>query len=237
MRKIILIIGTLFVSYGFCLAQGKVKIENIDVTQEQDINDNASLRNAVYIFPEFSDGVIYFKNRTVSSGKFNYNTLNGEMQFLDNEKILSLAKPQDVAYAVINKKVFYYVSDTNFAELLVDNNTIKLCVKRSTKLADIQAKGAYGITKHTTTVKALVPTQQYELGIIRDLVYKINDEFLLENNGKFSKISNTKSFVKAFPQFKAEIERFVTSNKTDFKNEKDLIKLTNYCTQLSTIKK
>ena len=236
MKKVILTAWMLCTISSFCIAQNRLKIENIDVTQDQDINENELLRNAVYIFPEFSDGIIYFKNGTANKSKFNYNTLHGEMQFLDNEKVLSLANPQSVNYVIINKKVFYYMSGTHFAELLLDNDNIKLCVKRSTKLADIQAKGAYGTTNVTSSIWAVVPTQQYDIGILRDLVYKIEDEFYLENNRKFTKINNGKSFIKAFPQFKNEINRFVESNKTNFKNEKDLIKLTNYCTQLSLIK-
>jgi hypothetical protein len=75
------------------------------------------------------------------------------------------------------------------------------------------------------------------LAVYHNLTFNITDEFLLENNGKFIKVSNAKSFVKAFPKYKEEINRYVESNKPNFKNEQDLKKLTNYCIQLSLVKK
>jgi hypothetical protein len=93
------------------------------------------------------------------------------------------------------------------------------------------------MTNHTTAVSAIIPTQRYDIGILRDLIYKNVDEFFIEKNSKMTRITGLKSYLKVFPQFKNTITKYVESNKIDFKNETDLIKLTNYCIQLSLVKK
>ncbi|MDR2651710.1 MAG: hypothetical protein LBC68_05290, partial [Prevotellaceae bacterium] len=236
MKNIILITTTLlFVMCNFCVAQEKIKLENVNVNEEN-ISD-ALPRNAVYIFPDFIKGKVFFDNGATSTADLNYNTLLSEMQFLDKDSnILSLANPQDVTYITVGKKVFYYVSDKAFGELIVNSDNIKLCVKRRTEYTETKSQGAYGqsnITSAITNINSLNQFKHSELSVFRDLEFIIKDEFLLEKNGKFTKISNAKSFVKAFPNYKEEITRFVETNKTNFKNEKDLIKLTNYCIQLS----
>ncbi|MDR1553884.1 MAG: hypothetical protein LBS69_10570 [Prevotellaceae bacterium] len=241
MKNIILITtALLFVTCGFCAAQEKIKIENVNVLSNENINERLP-RNAVYIFPDFTEGKVFFKNGTITSAKLNYNTLAEEMQFVDNkENIMTLSNPQDIDFIIIDKKVFYYVSDKSFGELLANNDVSKLCVKRHTELAETKSRGAYGQSNATsaiTHINSLNKLKHNELAIFRDLEFTIKDDFLLARNGKFTKITNAKSFIKIFPQYKDEINRFVDVNKTNFKNEKDLIKLANYCTQLSLVKK
>ncbi|MDR2125956.1 MAG: hypothetical protein LBP63_03910 [Prevotellaceae bacterium] len=238
MKNIILITTLLLFSAGnICVAQEKIKVENVNVNNDDDIADILP-RNAVYIFPDFMEGKVFFKNGTVTSANLNYNTLTEEMQFVDDkENILTISNPQDIDYVIIDAKVFYYVSGKKFGELLTINDEVKLVVKRKTKISDVLAKGAYGQVNTTFSVTSVVPTRQYDIGILRDLTFNIIDEFLLEQNEKFSKITGIKSFLKIFPKYKDDISKFAESNNINFKNEKDLIKLTNYCTQLSLVKK
>ncbi|MDR2065359.1 MAG: hypothetical protein LBP85_06600 [Prevotellaceae bacterium] len=241
MKNIMLITTVLlFVACNFCIAQEKIKVENVNVSNEDDIA-NSLPRNAVYIFPDFTEGKVFFKNGTTTSAKLNYNTLTEEMQFVDDkENIMAISNPQDIDYVIINKKVFYYVSEKSFGELLANNDAAKLCVKRRTEYTETKSQGAYGQSNATsaiTNINATYDFKRSQLSVLRDLTFKIIDEFLLERNGKFTKITGIRSFFKIFPQYKDEITKFVESNKINFKNEKDLIKLTNYCTQLSLVKK
>ncbi|MDR3287597.1 MAG: hypothetical protein LBT27_09170 [Prevotellaceae bacterium] len=72
---------------------------------------------------------------------------------------------------------------------------------------------------------------------IKSAKFTILDEFMLKKDGKYTKILNSKSFLKLYPQFKNEITQYISSNNIDFNKEKDLIKLTNFCNQLSLVKK
>ncbi|MDR1984138.1 MAG: hypothetical protein LBQ28_04880 [Prevotellaceae bacterium] len=242
MKKIILTTAILLIACSFCSAQKTVKIENIDVNAQTAVD--SLQRNVLYLFPEFIQGKVFFKNGATSTAKLNYNTLIGEMQFLDKENnILAIANPQDVAYVLIDKKVFYYVSGKRFAQLLVNNDDIKLCVSRHSEYYETKAQGAYGQSLATAAIsemKYLLDKKNInvnQLAVYRDVTYTIKDEFLLEKDGKFTKVNNVKSFIKIFPKYKEDISKYVATHKTNFKNEQDLIKLTNYCIQLSLVKK
>jgi hypothetical protein len=244
MKKIITYAFLFFCTATVCFAQksSKIAIKDIDVTSSEEII-NALPRDAVYIFPEFTQGKVFFKDGIIDSAKFNYNSLVNEMQYLDKGDILTIRNPQNVAYVLIAQRVFYYVSEKSFAEILINRDNIKLLAKRQTKHDYKQEKtAAYGQASATTAVTNFSQMhygggQNKDLAIRRDMQFTIVDEYLLEINGKFTKISGKSSFIKAFPALKNEINEYVKLKKPNFKNEKDLINLTKYCINLSTVEK
>ena len=245
MKNFIIHAVTFFFATTICCAQTvkKIEIKDIDVTNENEII-NALPRDAVYIFPEFTQGKVFFKNGIIDSAKFNYNSFVSEMQFLDKQgNILAVLNPQNVAYVIIGQRVFYYVSEKSFAEILISRENIKLLAKRQTRHDYKQEKtAAYGMSSATTSVSNLSNLyygsgQNKDLAIRRDMQFTIVDEFLFEVNGKFTKISGKNSFIKTFPALKNEINEYVKSKKVNFKNEKDISKLASYCINLTLVAK
>ncbi|MDR3287596.1 MAG: hypothetical protein LBT27_09165 [Prevotellaceae bacterium] len=235
---------TLLFVVGFtCFAQkvSVIEIKNVNVNDGKNIVE-ALPADTIYIFPEFTQGKIFFKNGIIDSAKFNYNTLISEMQFLDkNKNILSVLNPQDVSHVIIDNRVFCYVSEKSFAELLVNFNAVRFLKKCRIEYAYTQDKtAAYGQSSSTTSVvnykNVYANGDDKKLAVYRDIKFKIIADFFFETNGKFNKANNKNSFVKIFPQCKEEINKYVSAKKVDFKNEQDLIKLTNYCIQLITTK-
>jgi hypothetical protein len=245
MKNIITYAFLFFCTAIVCFAQknNKIEIRNIDVTNNYEII-SAMPRDAMYVFPEFTQGKVYFKNGIIDSAKFNYNTLVNEMQFLDEQgNILTIANPQNVAYVMIMQRVFYYVSEKSFAEILISHDNIKLLAKRKIKHDYRQEKtAAYGMASATTAVSNYSKMyydngQQTNLAIRRDMHFTIIDEYLLEIDDKFVKLSGKSVFIKAFPAVKNEINEYVKIKKTNFKKETDLMQLTRYCINLSTVEK
>ncbi len=63
----------------------------------------------LYQYPQFQNGVIYFKNGVRSSAKLNYSFLTQEFLFVNSKgDTLSIASPGDVKNAVIGSDYFYY---------------------------------------------------------------------------------------------------------------------------------
>ncbi|MDR3227713.1 MAG: hypothetical protein LBT56_08605 [Prevotellaceae bacterium] len=235
---------TLLFAVGFtCFAQkvSIIEIKNVNINDGKNIIE-ALPPDTIYIFPEFTQGKIFFKNGIIDSAKFNYNTLLSEMQFLDkNKNILSVLNPQDVSRVIIDNRVFHYISEKSFAELLVtfkDVNFFKKCRIEYTYTQDKTA--AYGQSSSTTAVvnykNIYANGDEKKLAVYRDIKFKIIDDFFFETDGKFNKANSKKTFIKVFPQCKDEINKYVSAKKVNFKNEQDLIKLTNYCIQIITTK-
>ena len=235
MKKITLIAVTLLLASGFCFSQKIIRAKNVNLNDPESIKNDIP-HGAIYIFDEFTDGTAYFKNGTTSSAKFNYNTLFEVMQFINkNDEVLAITNPDDINFVKIGDDFFYHLRRCEFAKILLNEN-IMLLVKRKTECTDYSKIGAYGQSSSTTAITQLnssrVYNKDYKFAIRQDLTLKISDEFYVRKDNKMSKITNKSTIIKAFPEYKSEINEYLEKKNVDLKNEQDLIKLVTYFNQL-----
>lgn len=236
MKKIMSLIAILLFASSFCFAQKIIKAKDVNLNDPESIQKNLPL-NAVYTFEQFTDGKVYFKDGTITSAKMNYNTLIEEMQFMnDKNEIMSVANPSETLLVKIGDKLFHQYKERQFAEVLL-NADIMLCVKRKTQCVDIDHKvGAYGQSSATSSISQVNSAQMrdahYKLAIRRDLTLKILDEFFVKKGNKMLKITSKNTIIKAFPEYKKEINEYFAKKDVDLKSEQDLLKLITYFNQL-----
>ena len=213
------------------------KREVVNTESGEDISKKVSTQ-IQYLFPEFTDGDVFYRGLPKSSGKLNYNMLVGEMQFVDNNnKILALANVQNVIVVKIEGRKFLPYKNNEFAEELMTTAKCQLMVRYRGNVAQHSKKGAYGTYSSTSSSTSYSSIngidRQYDLKIEENvLVSVINYYYLVGTNGKYSLIKNVISFTKQFPEHKAQIEKFVKENKTQFNNGNDLKSLLEFCSKL-----
>ena len=243
MRKITLIVVALLIASGFCFAQKTIKVKDVDLNDPQSIQTDVP-RGAVYTFDEFTDGRVFFKNGASSSAKLNYNTLIEEMQFItDKDEVLTVANPDQVLYIKIGDKYFYHLRGNEFTELLVNANVL-LCVKRKTEVSRQKKDGAYGQSSATAAVDDVkrfsdnfmvlggTIMKNYEFEDVRsNVTLRALDEFYVKKGDKMSKITNKSTIIKAFPEYKNEINEYFEQTNVNLKNEQDLIKLVTHLSE------
>src|SRR3979490_1611624 len=84
--------------FSICVQAQNNKIE---VKSTEDLKETLTTQ-ARYKYPDFSNAIIYFKNRAATAAPLNYNLLLGEMQFVDNTgDTLSVANEMDIKYITI----------------------------------------------------------------------------------------------------------------------------------------
>ena len=191
-----------------------------------------------YLFPEFSDGLVFNQNSTLSSGKLNYNTLVGEMQFLNNDVVLAL-NAKDIAVVNINSRQFFPYKGNEFTEELLSSDIFNLRVRRKGNAAPYARKGAYGMSSSTSSITSISSIsggdgRMYDLSVTEDIIVSVRYYYyLVGKNGKYIQISNVKTFTKQFPAFRKQIEEYAKENMIRFDNADDLKKLLVYCIELN----
>ena len=216
---------------AFVSAQESV-IVNVDSGDE--FSEKVS-KEVQYIFPEFTDGIVYFKNGKRVGSKMNYNNYLNEMHFMDNEEVLALLDLSDISIIVIDKRRFFSFNNSEFCEEILANDKIRLCLRRMGSISEYSKMGGYGMTSSTSAIKTYSSTYgsnnvRTDLKFLGEVKLKVNNLYYLMNDkGQFTQIKNVKNFTKQFPGNNAKIEAFVKENKTDFKNEEDLKTLLEYC--------
>ena len=188
-----------------------------------------------YIFEEFTEGIVVFKDFTSTKGKLNYNLLAGEMQFIDPSTNMVLSLIGDIRVVSIAGRDFIPRGRREYVEILV-NGEPALSVARTVKVSAQEKAGAYGTYSSTTSISTFnsifADGQKYDLSPDVRRTVKSDSSYWLIKGGKFTFIKNQKAFLNAYPKSKrASIEQFISENKIDFKNENDLINLTIFSNQ------
>ena len=189
-----------------------------------------------FLFPEFTVGDVFYKGYK-GSGKLNYNMLLGEMQFEENNQILSLANLKDVVMVNIGNRKFYPFNNKEFTEELLMTGKQNLRVRYKGNAAQHSKKGAYGTSSSTSSITSYSSissdNRQYNLTVSENILVTVNYfYYLVGTNGKHTLIKNVKSFTKQFPAYRTQIETFVKEHKTKFNNEEDLKTLLKFCSDL-----
>ncbi len=191
-----------------------------------------------YLFPEFTDGNVYYTGQPRGAGKMNYNMLLGEMQFIDTDRtVYSLSNVQDVIMVTIDNHKFYPFNDKEFVEELLTTDKIQLQVRRKGKTIPRSKEGAYGIQTSTSSVTTYnsvnLNDQTHQLTVKENVMITVdNFYYLVSVNNKRILVKNQKTFTKLFPLNKAQIETYIKEHNIRFDDENDLKNLVEYCSKL-----
>lgn len=200
--------------------------------------DKAVSANERYQYPKFLPGKLIFTNNSASTAQFNYNTLLGEMHFIDAKgDTLALANDPDIQLVTIGQDVFYYEYPKTYWLLLTDYNLGKLMVKRTMVLIDKEKQGGYNQSTgassiRTTTSYATNNGSMARLNSQADLLFLKKDEYkLMDKNRKFFS-ANQSGILGLFLKNKAVIKQYLKETPIDFRQEADLKKVLEFCATL-----
>ncbi|KAA9349986.1 hypothetical protein [Larkinella humicola] len=199
-----------------------------------------------YRYDQFCAGKVIYRNGTMATARFNYNILLGEMQFINasgdtlalaNEPVVrqvDLSEPTSAGAP--RQTVFLYDPKKGYLEVLADHTTLKLVVKQGLKMARNEKAGGYDQssgTAATTTYQSYSSgnTSVSKLDWKGDLVViKGRDYFIIDRNDRSYPL-NKASLLKVFAKHRQQVLAYLETESINFKQEDDLKKLLNYCSE------
>jgi hypothetical protein len=187
--------------------------------------------NELYSYPEFRTGTVTLKNGTSADVKLNYNSVFGEMQFIDPKKgdTISLAEERNIKFITFEKDTFYF--DEVWLQQIVNNTTMKVARKRLLEMTNKEKLGAMEVpgfgaietySKFTGSqhMKDLVAKER--LTFTEHITYYFGDRF---NN--FTK-ANKKSLLNFYRGQEEQLVAWLKENNTDFSKPDDMKKLFDF---------
>lgn len=206
---------------SFQVGPGKKIVEEIPITE-------------IYKYAEFKMGEVAFRNGTAANVKLNYNSVFGEMQYIDpkNGDSLSLAVEKDIRFIAVEKDTFYF--DDGWMELIGGTSTVKIGKKKLLEITNREKLGAmeapgfavetYNKFTGSQHMKDLVAKEK--LTFTEHVSYYFGDRF-----NHFSR-ANKKGLSKLYGDSYSSIDKWISQNKIDLSNEDDLKKLSVYLQSL-----
>lgn len=183
------------------------------------------------VFPSFQESVVKLKNGQSYKAVLNYEKTERQMVVLRNNQLYLFRDHQAVDTIFMAERIFV-PAETGFYELLV-NGPVVLFINHKAGLDNTGATLAYGSKTSTAGVthinKIFSNDGAINLKIPENFKVADDSEFLIKVDGQIQKVLNRKQFLKLFPGKTAELEEYISSNKTNFKSGKDLVGLIEFC--------
>ena len=182
-----------------------------------------------YLYPEFKEGQIIFKNGSINKARLNYNFVLGEIVFNQGKDTLEINRKKELRECIVDQDTFLY--DNGYMKLIHSGN-VRVGFKHYVKFKDVLKKGAMGTTARGASIDSynsiassgnlydLVPDEDIEL-------QKMNEYFISYSFGSFVQFRK-KNVHDLFPQHTDEIKSYLKSNKVDFDSVKDLMRFADY---------
>lgn len=177
----------------------------------------------IFLYPQFEQGTVVFKDGTSTAGRLNYNMLLATIQFVDPKgDTLSLANEQLIKHILVVKDTFYY-SDA-FLRIITGNGSVKLA-ERVFYREFIQKPGSYELSSATTatnTISSILEKRAYALNTDQELILKKSNQYYIGNRFNDFVIADKKNVLKLFQRHHTVIRNYFNEHAVDFTKAGDM---------------
>ena len=203
----------------------KVRIDNNKVSADS-INPQFK-----QIFPDFRGARIHYKGMMPIKCQANYNFLLDEILYI-NEKgeMMALANPVDLQYAIIDNRKFIPIHKGYYE--VIDEGEISLIYKWHCRIRQTKKEGVLGIDTDAPSVYQMnrisFDAKEWKMDVAQDALAFVEVVPYLKAKTKLIAVKGAGSFYKAYKGKSSEIKKYLSENPVDFKQEKDLRRLTTF---------
>lgn len=225
MQKLLFLLFILFYSLSvsaqsrksFSVGPGKKIVEEIPLTE-------------IYKYADFKMGEVALKNGTAANVKLNYNSVFGEMQYIDpkNGDTISLAVEKDIRFIAVEKDTFYF--DDGWLELIGGSPTVRIAKKKLLEITNREKLGAMEAPGFAVETYNKYTGSQHMKDLVAKETITFTEHISYYFGDRFNHFShaNKKGLYKIFGDAHERIDKWISENKIDLSNEDDLKKLSIY---------
>lgn len=180
----------------------------------------SSIKGDPYIFKDFQKGKLIVTSGEKFDVNIRYDIYANEMHLKDNNEIYAIIHPEKVKLIEVDSLKFIYsgyiksvgVETTNDGSYFIvkTDGRCKLLVKKNIRIQDAEPPKLYQDAK---PAKFILTNDTY--------YFKLGDNSAV-------RISNKKELLSVLSDQKEALNRFISSNKLDVKNIKDIIRIITY---------
>lgn len=207
----------------------------------------------IFLFDNYANGLIHFKNKAVTASLMNYDANNGKMYFLQGENLMELTNAAAIDSIKFGTRHFLgYRND--FVELFQLNNGQVKILWRIHKIHE-GYEGAFGTTSQVGGQKIQLQGNFGMGGIAgagggmyngsfgmnqndgnnrRFDIWKQKNAntYFFEKDGKEYTVKSLKNIYKMFPEYREQIKQYVKENALDMMSTDKALQIIDYILSL-----
>lgn len=185
-----------------------------------------------YLFSNFSDSYVYYKDGRVFQIRLNYDLIKNRFEFIDkdNEK-KEFADPDMIVSIKVGERTFLLVENNEAAEILqADPQILVQYLGRKRIKKDLTFGGKTETASVDSYSNLIYGTGEDGKNTV---LTKIEYQFYVEKNKRLKRFSTEKQFLKIFSKHKEELKRYIDGFKIDFDSIGGVKNLCNYALSLN----
>jgi len=229
MRVTCFLILLLFGSVSF--GQQKATI----IIKGEDKLEKVLPQEMMYSFSEFSDAKLYLKDGSINSTRININLYTNDILFWNSKnQVMVLSNPEEVTKIVVGDVDWLPVAET-FGEVIYSKSSYLLLRAKKTTTSELRKEAGYGGMSSTSSVRSVTSMntsyRSAEILPVGEYDFETKTSYYISVDAN-NTIADARGFKKTFSTYKKEIDDFVKTGKINFKTEKDIISMLDFCTGL-----
>lgn len=195
----------------------------------------AQVEKNPYLFQDFTDGFVYYKDGRAFQVPINYNLIVGEFIFIDKDKQKKEFSDPDMVISIkVGDRSFLPMPDGGAAEVVQFEPKILVQYKGSTKKTKNVTFGGQTETASVETFSHLLSNANSSaLNTENILLSSVDNEYYVEKNKRMKRFTTEKQFLKIFSKQKEHLKQYIDDNKMNFNSIEQVVKLCNYALSLN----
>jgi hypothetical protein len=191
-------------------------------------------KKAIYLYPNFVNGMVELKNGQKILRPVNYNRIAATIEFInDGKDTLAIADESAVNQVIVGDDVFIFSPACLRA---ISKGKAKLYIHEKMKVGDVQNIGAFGIPNSgsgiTKNEQVNMNYQNFNFEVDETIIISKATYFLIETENHEFIPANKKNVLKAYPNKKDAINDYLKSNNVNFNKQAQLQALAEYISGL-----
>lgn len=200
--------------------------------QNNEIVNTKFTNSSQFLFNEFIEGDIYFKDGNTSSADLNYNVFFQEILFMKNEQSLVLNMLNDINSIKFDSFEFVVLNGGIFEQIIISNNYKVIKSRKIDYGSASNTKGAYGASTETSATEDWKYMVEKVSGVTYypnvqnedDKEFKLVTRYYIIKDEELHTLTKKKLF-KLFPEKGEPIKSYIKDNKLSLSVDKDIIEL------------
>lgn len=200
------------------------------------INSSAQTNNSAYLFDNFKDAVVYYKDGRGFNVPLNYNLLTKQYIFIDKKddnREKEFSDPQLIAAIEIEKRIFLPPSE-GATEIIQAEPPFYVEYQGVSKRSGSSV--GYGGTTETGSASSYSGIKGNSviggIGTANTTIKHIDKAYKIKIGKKMKTFFNKTKFLKLFPNKKEMLDEYIKKEKIDFDNIEQVLKLYNHALTL-----
>ncbi len=185
---------------------------------------------ARYSYPDFTPGVVFFKNGVASRANLNYSHLFGQLQFIKTADTLYVSNVEDVKYAVVGNDTFYF--QKYWLRQFACSGKIRLAEYKVLDFANKEKLGPYG-GKSLGAIEAVqgidnVSSIDKNYTVREELIFVERSSYFFSDRFGHFIVANKKNLVDLFGKSNPGLQKYLTDTKPNYNRREDMVALLNH---------